>query len=311
MGWRIPVPQISQQGVFMTDKTIYALGFFDGVHLGHQALLKQCRELAAQLKCKAGVVTFLGHPDELVSGKKTPLINTPDDRCRLLKHYGMETVVELPFDEALMKLPWQDFYQMLRRKYHAAGLVCGEDFRFGFRGQGNAKILQEICAADGIPCSVIPQQKLEGIPVSSTHIRSLLAKGSIEEAERFLGHKHIFTGTVVKGQQLGRRLGTPTANLSLPGQLLSLPFGVYICRAKAEGIDVPAVTNIGIRPTVGGENITVEPWLLDYEGDLYGKELTLEFWHYLRPERKFPSLAELQAQILENGEQTRKFFEKP
>lgn len=295
----------------MTNKTIFALGFFDGVHLGHQALLKACRELAKQLNCKAGVVTFVGHPDELVTGKKTMLINTYQDRRRLLKGYGMETVVELTFDETLMKLPWQDFYQMLRREYNAVGLVCGEDFRFGFRGQGNAALLKQICAADGIPCSVIPQQKLAGIPVSSTHIRSLLQRGNIEEAEKFLGHRHSFTGTVVKGQQLGRKLGTPTANLSLPAELLSLPFGVYICRAKAEGIDCPAVTNIGIRPTVSGENVTVEPWLLDYEGNLYGQELTLEFCRYLRPERKFPSLAELQEEILKNGEQTRKFFEKP
>lgn len=295
----------------MTNKTIFALGFFDGVHLGHQALLRRCRELAAERNCQAGVVTFLGHPDELVSGKKTPLINTPRDRCRLLKSFGMDTVVELPFDQDLMKLSWMSFYQMLRNQYHAVGLVCGEDFRFGFRGQGNAELLRQVCAADGIPCIVIPQQTLEGIAVSSTHIRRLLQQGDIEKAEKFLGHRHIFTGTVIKGQQLGRRMGTPTANLSLPKELLCLPFGVYICRAKAEGIDVPAVTNIGIRPTVSGENITVEPWLLDYEGDLYGRELTLEFYRYLRSECKFPSLTELQAEILKNGEQTRKFFEKP
>ena len=295
----------------MTNKTIFALGFFDGVHVGHQALLSRCRALASQLNCKAGVVTFLGHPDELVTGKKTPLINTYEDRRRLLKAYGMETVVELPFDENLRKLPWQEFYQMLRCRYGAAGLVCGADFRFGYRGQGNAALLLQVCENDGIPCSVIPQQTLEGIPVSSTYIRSLLEQGNIEEAERFLGHRHIFTGTVVKGQQLGRRLGTPTANLGLPQELLCLPFGVYICRAKGEEIDCPAVTNIGIRPTVGGEGVTVEPWLLDYEGDLYGRELTLEFCRYLRPERKFPSLAELQEEILKNGEQTRKFFEKP
>ena len=200
---------------------------------------------------------------------------------------------------------------MLRTQYRAVGLVCGEDFHFGYKGQGNAQLLKEICAKDGIPCTVIPQQTLNGTVVSSTHIRSLLQQGMIEEAEAFLGHKHIFTGRVIKGQQLGRCLGTPTANLSLPQELLCLPFGVYICRAKGENIDCPAVTNIGIRPTVEGENVTVEPWLLDYEGDLYGKELTLEFYHYLRPERKFPSLTELREEILKNGEQTRKYFEKP
>lgn len=295
----------------MNNKTIFALGFFDGVHLGHQALLKSCGEMARLQGCKAGVVTFLGHPDEVVTGKKTELINTAQDRRRLLMAYGMDEVIELPFDEKLMTMPWQAFYGLLRNEYHAVGLVCGEDFRFGYRGQGNAELLRQVCAADGIPCQVIPQLTLGEIPVSSTHIRSLLQQGNIEEAEQFLGHKHIFTGKVIKGQQLGRRLGTPTANLGLPRELLCLPFGVYICRAKAEGVDCAAVTNIGIRPTVSGENITVEPWLLDYEGDLYGKELTLEFYHYLRPERKFPSLAELQAEILKNGEQTRKYFEKP
>ena len=295
----------------MTDKTIFALGFFDGVHLGHQALLAQCRSLAVENGCTAGVVTFLGHPDEVVTGQKTELINTAQDRRRLLKSYGMEEVVELPFDQALMTMPWQDFYKMLRNQYHAAGLVCGEDFRFGYRGQGSAELLKEVCARDQIPCAVVPQLTLKETVVSSTHIRSLLTQGKIEEAEQFLGHKHIFTGLVIKGQQLGRRLGTPTANLSLPQELLCLPFGVYICRAKGEGIDCPAVTNIGVRPTVAGENVTVEPWLLDYEGDLYGKELTLEFYHYLRPERKFPSLVELQAEILKNGDQTRKYFEKP
>lgn len=292
----------------MENKTVYALGFFDGVHLGHQALLEACRELAGQLGCAAGVVTFMGHPDELVSGKPTPLINTYEDRRRLLNRYGMEAVVELPFDRALMKMPWQAFYQMLRTQYGAAGLVCGADFRFGFRGQGTARLLQEVCEADGIPCAVIPQQTLEGVTVSSTHIRSLLGRGEVEQAEKFLGHRHIFTGTVVKGQQLGRRLGTPTANLSLPGELLCLPYGVYICRAKAEGIDCPAVTNIGIRPTVNGQTVTVEPWLLDHEGDLYGKALTLEFYRYLRPERKFDSLEDLRREILKNGEQTRQFF---
>ena len=295
----------------MNNKTIFALGFFDGVHLGHQALLKACGEIAQQQGCKAGVVTFLGHPDEVVTGEKTRLINTAQDRRSLLKAYGMEMVVELPFDRTLMTMPWQDFYQMLRTQYGAEGLVCGEDFRFGYKGQGNAQLLKEICAKDGIPCVVVPQQTLNGTVVSSTHIRSLLQQGKIEEAEAFLGHKHIFTGCVIKGQQLGRRLGTPTANLSLPKELLCLPFGVYICRAKGDGIDCPAVTNIGIRPTVAGEYVTVEPWLLDYEGDLYGRELTLEFYHYLRPERKFPSLAELQEEILKNGEQTRKYFEKP
>ena len=294
----------------MNKQTIYALGFFDGVHLGHQALLWQAKALAEEKGCQAGVLTFASHPDGLVSGAAPKLINTTGDRANLLRAFGMETVIEVPFDDRLKKTHWSNFLAALVND-GAAGFVCGSDFRFGSGGLGTAKKLAAFCEKRELAYAVVPQQLLDDIRVSSTHIRSLLQCGNIEEAEKFLGHRHSFTGTVVKGQQLGRKLGTPTANLSLPAELLSLPFGVYICRAKAEGIDCPAVTNIGIRPTVSGENVTIEPWLLDYEGDLYGQELTLEFCRYLRPERKFPSLAELQEEILKNGEQTRKFFEKP
>ena len=293
----------------MEQKTIYALGFFDGVHLGHQALLAACRRMAEELGCKAGVVTFLGHPDRLVSGVKTELINTPADRSRLLRSYGIDTVVELPFDKKLMKMPYLTFFRMLLRQYGAAGLVCGHDFRFGDRGEGNAEKLQAACSDAGIPCAVVSEQKLEGITVSSTHIRSLLEQGDMETAARFLGHPHCFTGTVVPGRHLGRTIGIPTANLVLPQEVLIPRFGVYACRTTVDGASYPAVTNVGTRPTVEGWGVTVEPWILGFDGDLYGKPLTLEFYKYLRPERKFPSLAELQAEIRKNAAQTQKYFE--
>ena len=298
--------------VFMKkDSIIFALGFFDGVHLGHQALLSACRELALERGCRAGVVTFLGHPDEVIRGEKTLLINTPEDRRRLLNRYGVEEIVEIPFCRELMNMPWREFYALLREQYHGEGFVCGEDFRFGFRGEGTAELLAQACQEEGLPCRVIPQQLLNGIRVSSTYIRTLLQQGQLEQAQRFLGHPHILTGRVISGQKLGRQLGTPTANVSLPEGLCPLPFGVYICRARTRELNAPAVTNVGIRPTVEGDHVTVEPWILDYEGDLYGQELTLEFHRYLRPERKFPSLEDLKNEILKNGEQTRKFFENP
>lgn len=294
----------------MEERTIYALGFFDGVHLGHQALLAECRRMADSLGCKAGVVTFLGHPDTVVSGAAMPLINTPSDRGRLLRQYGMDTILELPFDKQLMTMSYLTFFRMLVKKYHAAGLVCGHDFRFGYRGEGDAEKLAAACREQGILCSVVRSQKLEGVTVSSTHIRSLLAQGDVETAARFLGHPHIFTGTVVPGRKLGRTLGIPTANLVLPEGVLIPRFGVYACRAVVDGDEYPAVTNVGIRPTVGGGNVTVEPWILDFQGDLYGRELTLEFFALLRPERKFPSLEALKEEIIKNAAQTRRIFEK-
>lgn len=294
----------------MKEKTIYALGFFDGVHLGHAALLAACRELARREGCAAGTVTFGSHPDTLLLGTTPGLINTIEDRHRLLRHFSMERIVTLPFDRAMMQCPWHTFFRRLVEEFGAAGLVCGSDFHFGYHGEGNAEKLRAACEDAGIPCAVVPQQTVDGIRVSSTHIRGLLEAGDMETAVKFLGHPHILTGTVVHGQKLGRTIGIPTANLHLPEGLLIPKFGVYACLAVTGGREYPAVTNIGTRPTVSGSGITVEPWLLDFDGDLYGSTLTLQFHKFLRPEKKFPSLPALQAEIQKNAEETRKFFEK-
>ena len=294
----------------MKEKTIYALGFFDGVHLGHAALLDACKVLATEQGCKAGVLTFDGHPDTLIRGISTPLINTPADREALIKKAGMDAVVTIPFDKKLMTTPWQEFFRDLVDRYGAAGLVCGHDFRFGHRGEGDAQKLKTACEELGMPCVVIPQQTLEGVRVSSTHIRQLLEGGELDEAIRFLGHPHVLTGTVVPGKQLGRTIGVPTANLHLPQELLVPKFGVYACRCSIDGKKYPAVTNVGIRPTVSGSGITVEPWILDFADDIYGKEITLEFHAFLRSEQKFDSLEELKAEILKNADETRNICEK-
>lgn len=289
----------------MEQKTIFALGFFDGVHLGHQALLSECRRLAERENCRPGVVTFIGHPDTLLTGRTPPLINTPADRRRLLCRHGVDNLIELPFDRALMTMPWQDFFRFLLEK-GAAGLVCGSDFRFGYKGEGNADLLRAACKSAGIPCAVVPQQMLEGVRISSTHIRALLENGEMETAVRFLGHPHILSGEVVPGRHIGRTIGIPTANLAIPEGCVVPKFGVYACKIG----DHLAVTNIGTRPTVGGSRVTVEPWLLDFDGDLYGRALTLEFYKFLRPEKQFSSLEELRREIVKNGEQTRQYFEE-
>lgn len=293
----------------MKEKVIYALGFFDGVHRGHQALLAACRDLADQTGAKAGVTTFTGHPDGLVQGSAPALINTYPDRRRLLIHYNIEEILELPFDRALMEMPWQDFLDMLRPT--AAGFVCGEDFRFGHRGLGNAAVLQDDCRKAGIPCVVVPQMKAEDAPISSTRIRQLLTEGEMEKAVELLGHPHILTGRVEAGRQLGRTIGIPTANLTIPEGTVIPRFGVYACKTRIDGKVYAAVTNIGTRPTVGGHRITVEPWILDFAGDLYGKDLTLEFYAFLRPEQKFESLDELKAEIHKNAEKTRLLLQNP
>ena len=221
----------------------------------------------------------------------------------------MDTVIALPFDKQLMNTHWSAFLDQLLMQ-GAAGFVCGSDFRFGAGGSGTAKKLSAFCRSRQLPHAIVPQQLLEDIRVSSTYIRQLIAQGEMDRAVRFLGHLHVLTGEVVSGRKLGRTIGIPTANLLIPEGLVEPRHGVYACKAIVDNKEYLAVTNVGNRPTVGGHRVTVEAWLLDFEGDLYGKELTLAFYKFLRPEQKFSSLEELKAEIQKNALQTRKIFEK-
>jgi len=294
----------------MKEKKIFALGFFDGVHLGHQALLTACRALAIEYGCKAGAVTFSQHPDALVLGSTPKLINTINDRKQLLSDMGAETIITLPFDKALMVMPWQRFISLLRNEYGAVGFVCGADFRFGHKGSGDAEKLAAFCREKSLTCAVVADQTVDGVRVSSTHIRSLLEQGDMEAADRFLGHAHVLSGEVVSGRRLGRTIGVPTANIRIPEEVVVPKLGVYACIAEVGGESYVAVTNVGSRPTVEGHEVRAESWLLSFDGDLYGKTIKLHFYKYLRPEEKFASLEELRQQIQKDAGQAYKIFEK-
>lgn len=289
------------------EKRIFSLGFFDGVHLGHQALIAQCVRLADAFQAQAAAITFDRHPLSLFVPEVPALINTNEDRQRLLRQYGVQSVLVKSVTPETMATPWQVFLEELLAQ-GAAGFVCGEDFRFGHKGEGDPEKLAAFCRERGLPCVIVPEQTADGRRISSTRIRTLLEAGDAEEANRLLGHPHILSGTVVPGRQLGRTIGIPTANLELPDGILIPKFGVYACLACFDGKLHMAVTNVGMRPTVGGSHITVEPWILDFDGDLYGKTVTLEFHAFLRPEKKFDSLEALKAAIEENARQTRDYF---
>ena len=289
------------------QKTIYALGFFDGVHLGHQALLKECRRLAEQNGCAAAAVTFTTHPDGLVFGKAPALLNTTEDKARILSAFGMADVLALPFDETLMRTPWWEFLEALIA-LGGAGFVCGDDFRFGAKGEGTAEKLAAFCKERDLPCTIVPEQVLDGERISSSRIRACLEQGDLEQANRLLGHPMLLTGTVQTGKHLGRTLGFPTANLTFPEGLIVPRFGVYACSVSIDEKVHYAVANIGTRPTVDGEGVTIEVHLLDFDGDLYGKEISVAFYKFLRPEKNFASLEELQREIQKNVRQTREYF---
>ena len=291
------------------NKRIFALGFFDGVHLGHQALLRECVRLARSMDVETAAITFERHPQSLFHTDIPPLLTTIRDRFRLLLRYGIDHVYPLPVTAEVMGKPWRAFLLELM-EYGAAGFVCGHDFRFGSRGEGNAELLRQFCRERKLPCVIVPEQSLDGVRISSSYIRKQIAEGDMATAVRYLGHGHMLTGTVVTGRKLGHKLGFPTANIELPDGVIVPRHGVYACRAYVGENSYMAVCNVGSRPTVQGHQVRTETWLLDFSGDLYGQSVTLEFFWFLRPEQRFQSLDALKEAVLQDAENTRKFFEK-
>ena len=291
---------------------VIALGFFDGVHLGHGALLRRAAEEAKKRGCESAVFTFDRPPKEVITGIPCPLINSPEDRAELVKRlYGIDEMIMVPFDDEMRTTPWDRFVtDILVGRCGAVHLVAGHDHHFGHKNQGSPELLREKCAELGLGCDIIPAVTIGGVTVSSTHIRKLLEEGDVETARAFLGHPHVLTQTVGHGRQLGRTIGIPTANLVAPPHVLLPKRGVYAAKITLpDGRAFGGVTNVGVRPTVNnGQDVTVEPWILDFDGDLYGQAIRVEFYRRLRDERKFESLDALRSQIETDAVKTREAY---
>lgn len=298
----------------MTAPCVIALGFFDGVHIGHGALLRRTAERAQQLGIKPAVVTFDRPPKEVVTGRPVALINSPRERQDLIRRlYGIEQVIFASFDEKMMTMPWQDFItEVLVKQYGAAHLVAGHDYHFGHKNEGDPEKLRQKCAELGLGCDIIPKVELQGTTVSSTLIRALIEQGDVAQAAAYLGHPHTMRQTVQHGKRLGRTIGIPTINLAVPDHVLTPKRGVYVSRVCLEnGKSYPGVTNVGVRPTVSQSGIvSVETFLLGFDGDLYGQTVRLEFFRRLREERPFGSLEELKNQIQKDVAASYAYFQE-
>ena len=297
-------------------QSVIALGFFDGVHLGHGDLLSKTTALAAENGWRALALSFDRSP-----GKDGRLLTAVDDRVRLMRSlYGLDAVIVLPFTEEFKHRRWDEFLKGLVRDYGAAHLVCGWDYRFGYLGQGTPALLREWCQARGLGCFVAEQRVIDGITVSATHLKTLIEAGEVETAARFYGHPHTLSGIVQPGKHLGHTLGFPTANLLPPAELVLPKDGVYAVIGHVPEPDggqamlVPTerrfvgVCNVGTNPTVDGQVRTVETWLSGFEGNLYGLALTLDFYCRLRDERRFDSLEALKEEIYRNQAQAEAYF---
>ena len=295
-----------------THKRVIALGFFDGVHRGHGALLRTVANTARKLDATAAAFTFDRHPASVITGHDVPMLSSMDDRVWLMRrYYGIDEVIVASFD-AMQKMDWQDFIvEYLVGELGCVHVVAGHDFHFGYMGKGNPDRLKAKCAELGVGCDIIGKIEQDGITISSTYIRNLIAQGEMDRATEFLGHPHVLTDTVSHGRKIGSStLGFPTVNLHIPYPLIVPAYGVYATRVWFDGSYHYAVTNVGVRPTLrdSDEKVTVEGFILDFNGDLYGKQLRMEFFHRLRGEEKFPSMQALADEIRRNADQTREYF---
>jgi riboflavin kinase/FMN adenylyltransferase len=284
-----------------------ALGNFDGIHSGHRRVIEPvltAREQAV-LRLYATVVSFSPHPREFFSGQPLALLSPLEERVGLLEQMGIDQLVVLPFDEELANLSPAEFVQkIIVEQLQAKHISVGQDFRFGHRRSGTADLLEELAGEQGIEVTQVSLQICDQQRISSSGIRQALGEGNVQQAAQFLGRSYRLIGKVVKGQQLGRTIGFPTANLQVPPNKLIPAQGVYGVRVSGkelnQGDPLLAVMNIGNRPTVAGQEQTIEVHILDWEGDLYGQELTVELLEFIRSERKFGSLDALKAQIVED-----------
>jgi riboflavin kinase/FMN adenylyltransferase len=284
-------------------RPVLAMGTLDGVHLGHQAILRRVRERAAGSGGTPGVITFARHPLEVVRpGEAPPLITPLPVKLALLSRLGMATAVVIHFSPAMADLPAEAFVrQVLVERLHVEDLIVGYDFGFGKGRQGNTDLLQGLAAHYGFRLEVVPPVSLDGLVVSSRMIRALLSEGRAEEAQRFLGRPYCLTGEVTPGAGRGRELGFGTANLALP-EPIPLRDGVYAGRLLLRGAFRDAMLNLGCAPTFGPADRRLEVHVPGWNQPLYGERVTAFFLRRLREERRFPSAEALAAQLARDRE---------
>jgi riboflavin kinase/FMN adenylyltransferase len=280
------------------DPSAVALGAFDGIHLGHRAILGTAVTQARLHGLQALACTFDPHPIEVLQPERAPVpITTLDERLELIAETGIDTTVVVAFTRAVAKVEPEDFVgRVVVATLKARDIVVGFNHRFGRGARGDAALLERLASELGFRAHVVPPMTVDGVPVSSSEIRAALQRGDLPKAARLLGRAYSIEGEVVRGAGRGRTLGFPTANVRTARPLL-LPVGVYACQVDVDGVRYQAVINVGVRPTFGETELAVEAHLLDFSGDIYGRRIRLTFLRRIRDERKFPSIDALRDQI--------------
>lgn len=288
---------------------VLVLGMFDGVHRGHQALLMTGHELAARYGVPLYVCTFDPHPLQVLRPGNAPmLLTTLPERAQLMATFGVDALCVHTFTRKVAAQEPEAFLDQLERVYRPVAIVAGFNYSFGARGRGNGDMLQAWGAAHDCEIAIVPKVEIGGDSVSSTRIRGLLKDGDVRGAARLLGHGYTLSGSVVNGKRIGRTIGYPTANVSIPAGKALPAYGVYACWLEdGEGAHA-AVVNIGRHPTLPEGAVTVEAHVLDHSLNLYGRKVRLTLLHFQRPERTFADVDALKKQITQDAEDARAWF---
>ena len=282
----------------LDNDSVVTIGVFDGVHRGHQALMKQLARRARQTNRKAVAVTFFPHPDKVLRrAEQRYYLTHPDQRARLLLDLGIDLVITHPFDEATRSLRAAEFVRLLVRHLNMRELRVGAEFALGYQREGDIAFLREQGEEHDFRVEIVAPVTDGGERIRSAALRQLARDGDVHAASALLGRAYSLAGEVILGQRRGRTIGVPTANLAAWSEQIVPANGVYATWARVDGLRRMAATNIGVRPTFAGEDLSIESHLLDFSGDIYGKRLRLEFIERIRPERRFAGVDALVAQI--------------
>ncbi len=288
-------------------KTVLALGMFDGMHIGHKKLIETAVRLAKKEGLEAAVYTFSNHPQALF-GAKVPRLCSNEERLAIMRRLGVERIELAPFTRELASLSPERFLDLLAEKMQPHTLVAGFSYTFGRNKSGNTEILTRLALKRGIGAAVIPPVSFANKPVSSTRIRELIEKGDVQNAQLMLGRTYTLSGEVVENSRIGRTIGFPTANI-LPDPSRALPAdGVYISMARVGGDMLPAVTSIGMNPTVGGKRRMIETHIFDFNSDIYGSTIEVFFVKRLRGVMEFSDLEELKTRIESDSKKAKEYF---
>jgi len=292
--------EIEQELANITPRgeTLLTIGVFDGVHAGHRYLLEKLQQRAAEKNLLSGVVTFNPHPQSVLHPhNQLPSLSSLDDRVRAFQELGIKIIAVLTFTPRVARLSAREFISLVEKQLRMRGIMVGPDFTLGRGGEGNIDLLRALGREMKFSVEVIPPYTIDGEVVSSTLIRQALVQGDMRKVERLMGHYFHLRSKVITSDKRGRVLGFPTANLDIRPQQALPGNGIYATIAQVDGKKFPSATNIGIRPTFGEGEKTVETHLLNYKDDLYGKDIRVEFVQKLRDEQRFPSSEELKVQI--------------